>query len=78
MRIDDKIFHKLSEKNEYNVHSQSEFSHYCDMIVKHLSVSEPDSEYRVIIMVTRSMGQGFAVVERPSPFSGKLDVNEKK
>jgi hypothetical protein len=30
-------------------------------------------------MVTRSMGQGFAVVERfPSPFSGKLDINEKK
>ena len=25
------------------------------------------------------MGQGFAVVERsPSPFSGKLDINEKK
>jgi len=47
MRIDDAIFHKLSEENEYNVHSQSGFSHYCDMFVKYLSVSEQNSENRV-------------------------------
>ena len=40
MRIDYKIFHELSEENEYNVHLESEFSHYYDMFVKYLSVSE--------------------------------------
>jgi len=35
MRIDEEIFHKLSEENEFNVHSQSGFSHYSDMFVKY-------------------------------------------
>jgi hypothetical protein len=44
---DNDIFLKLSEGNEYNVHSQSGFSHYCDMFVKYLSVSQQNSEDRV-------------------------------
>ena len=47
MRIDDEIFRKLLEENEYNVHSQNGFSHYCDMFVKYFSVSEQNSEDRV-------------------------------
>lgn len=63
MRIDYEIFHKLSEEDEFNIHSQSGFSLYCDVFVKYLSVSEQNTEYRV---------------RSPAPLSGKLDINEMK
>jgi hypothetical protein len=47
MLIYEEIFHKLSEENDHNAHSQSGFSNYCDMFVEYLSVSEQNSEDRV-------------------------------